>query len=63
MRFVPERKLFEMNEAARVEDLARDETSSQRMVRICLPAMNSINEDLNFTVEVPDQFETKNYKL
>ena len=63
MRFVPERKLFEMNEAARVEVLARDETSSQRMVRICLPAMNSINEDLNFTVEVPDQFETKNYKL
>ena len=54
MRFVPERKLFEMNEAARVEVLARDETSSQRMVGICLPAMNSINEDLNFTVEVPD---------
>ena len=33
------------------------ETRNQRMARICLVAMNSVNEDLKFTVETEDDFE------
>ena len=33
------------------------ETSNERMGRICLPAINSINRDLVFTKEVPEEFE------
>ena len=35
------------------------ETNNQRMARICLQAMNSINPDLEFTVETEDDFENK----
>ena len=32
------------------------ESTNQRMVRVCLEAMNSINQDLEFTMETPDEF-------
>jgi hypothetical protein len=48
---------FIMNEAARKDDLERNETSERRMARICLVAMNSINDDLEFTVEVCGDFQ------
>ena len=38
----------------RIED---KETNNQRMSRICAPAQNSINEDLEFTQEVPEDFK------
>ena len=37
-------------------DMARNETNEWRMARICLVAMNSINEDLEFTIEVVSDF-------
>jgi hypothetical protein len=37
------------------------ETSNARMVRVCLPAINTINEDLVFTAEIPEEF--KDHKL
>ena len=33
------------------------ESNNRRMSRICLPAINSINKDLEFTSEVPEDFE------
>ena len=33
------------------------ETNNKRMARICAPAQNSINEDLEFTQEVPEDFK------
>ena len=35
------------------------ESENQRMARVCVPAMNSINEDLEFTVETEDDFTDK----
>jgi hypothetical protein len=46
-----------MDENARQEDLARNESTETRMARICQVAMNAINEDLTFTVEVCGDFE------
>ena len=43
MRFEKENNKFEYNEAAAIEDKTLKETDNQRMARICLPAMNSIN--------------------
>ena len=48
---------FEYSEEARDDDLARNETNEKRMARICLVAMNSINVDLVFTVEVASDFQ------
>ena len=35
------------------------ETTNKRMARLCLPAINSVNEDLVFTAEIPEDFEDK----
>ena len=32
------------------------ESSNARMVRVCLPAINSINPNLEFTAEIPEEF-------
>ena len=52
MEFDKEKGAFTYSEETRVADIARDETSERRMARICLVAMNSINVDLEFTIEV-----------
>ena len=57
MRFSRETMKFEMTEEAKEDDRNREETPNQRMSRICLPAMNAINEDLTFTVEIPEDFK------
>ena len=44
------------SEEARLEDINMAEENNVRMARICLPLMNSINEDLVFTVEAPEDF-------
>ena len=56
MRFQPESMLFEHSAEAEAEDIELDESSDRRMARICLPAMNHVNKDLIFTVEVPEDF-------
>ena len=54
MRYNIEKRIFEETDEGRKEDEGRieelGETFSQRMARVCLPSMNSINEDLVFTV-------------
>ena len=35
------------------------ETTNQRMARLCLPAINSVNSNLVFTAEIPEDFEDK----
>ena len=54
-------KEFKITEDAKKEDMRlrveQKETSNQRMMRVCLPAINSINKDLVFTGEVPEDFE------
>ena len=58
MRFVRERMRFEITEEGLAEDEENKgkETVNARMARICLPAMNAVNEDLVFTVEIPEDF-------
>ena len=50
---------FVHSQEAEIEDLARNESSEQRMARRCLVAMNSLTEDLVFTVEVASDFPDK----
>ena len=40
----------------RIDDEA-NEPDNKRMARICLPAMNSINANLKFTTECPEDFK------
>ena len=56
MRFRRESGKFEWDAEAEAEDDKLAETINVRMARICLVAMNSINSDLVFTVEVPEEF-------
>ena len=58
-RFNPDTRKFQV----RQEDLEEDtrkrnngESTNQRMGRVCLTAMNSINNDLEFTIETPEDF-------
>ena len=59
-RFDESTKKFVVSEDAKREDLKlrreMHETCNQRMVRVCLPEMNSINRDLKFTAEIPEEF-------
>ena len=59
-RFSAEEQRFIWNEDAKKEDLSRrkemHESTNARMVRVCLPAINSINKDLEFTTEIPEEF-------
>ena len=62
-RYNVEKKVFEVTDAAIVEDeeyLSQGETASRRMARLCRPIMNSVNEDLVFTTEVAEDFEDNN---
>ena len=60
-RWNEKEKKFKITEEAKQEDLIlrkeMHETSNERMGRVCLPAINSINRDLVFTKEVPEEFE------
>ena len=59
MRYNLETKIIEMSEEGRTEDIklsSEGETATQRMARVCNPIMNSINPDLKFTTEVPEDF-------
>ena len=53
-------KKFTLDAEAKQEDLKMKyemkETTNARMVRVCLPAINSINPDLVFTAEIPEDF-------
>ena len=44
---------FVMNEEQYERDVEEDAPDNIRMARICLLAMNSVNDDLNFTKEAP----------
>ena len=59
-RFSEQDKIFQYQEQAEIEDKIKKqegESTNQRMARICLPAMNSVNPNLEFTVEAPEDFE------
>ena len=61
-KFNPDEKKFEFCENALAKDKKKQEegeTVNQRMARICNVAMNSINEDLEFTVETEDDYQDK----
>ena len=56
-RFSRETNKFEFSEEALEEDVARrdeGESVNSRMARVCCEAMNSINDDLKFTIETQD---------
>ena len=62
MKFNEKDKKFQYNKEAELEDKTKrqeGETPNQRMARLCLPAMNSINSDLEFTVECADDYDDK----
>ena len=59
-RFLEESGKFEFSQEALQEDIIKKnkgETSNQRMARICVKAMNSINKDLQFTTESQEDFK------
>ena len=58
-RWEPASRKLVISEEARNEDIRLEETTNERMARVCLPMMNSLNEDLTFTVEVPEEFKDK----
>ena len=62
MRYSKELKNFIFTEEARQEDVKLrkgGEATNSRMARICKDAMNDISSDLQFTVEVPEDFENE----
>ena len=62
MRYSKNKEIFEYSEAADLEDKNKKrqgESDEQRMARICLDAMNNINEDLEFTVETAAEVENE----
>ena len=64
MRYEKEEKKYRWSAEAEEEDIARREQGEDKgafMARLCLPAMNDVNEDLTFTAEVESDF--KNSKL
>ena len=56
MRFIKEEMRFRVTDEGLAEDEVSTETPNARMARICLPAMNAINPDLEFTIEIPEDF-------
>ena len=56
MEFDKSAEKFVYSIEAERDDLERMETDEQRMARRCLVAMNSINEDLVFTIEIASDF-------
>ena len=59
-RWDAEARIFKLTQDANEEDLRMrremHDTGNARMVRVCLPAINTINQDLEFTAEVPEEF-------
>ena len=61
-RYDKEKKQFTWSREAEEEDRRKEkegEDSDMFMARLCLPVMNSINEDLTFTAEVAGDFPSK----
>ena len=56
MRFVKSDMRFMVMAEGLDEDETSTESTNARMARLCLPAMNAINPDLVFTVEIPEDF-------
>ena len=56
MRFSEEKMMFEITEEGKIEDENSVETINARMAKLCLPAMNAINPDLVFMMEIPEDF-------
>jgi hypothetical protein len=59
MLFDEEKKAFVYDERQKKIDDEENEPDNKRMARVCLPAMNSLNQDLNFTTECPEDFPGK----
>ena len=61
MRFDQVTMEFKWNMGAEEEDRnlkeLEGESSNSRMRRICMPAMNAINPDLQFTAEIPEDYK------
>ena len=58
-RFQEQTGTFQTSKQAEAEDIKNKnngESTNQRMARVCITAMNSINKDLEFTVETPEDF-------
>ena len=58
-RYHPERKRFSWREDWEREDDEEDLPDEVRMGKICLVAMNAVNEDLKFTVETVYDFQNR----
>ena len=56
MRFNEESKRFEHSDEQEEQDDREDEPDNVRMAKRCLPAMNSVNPNLRFTTEAPEDF-------
>ena len=56
MRFNRDEMKFEITEEGLREDKQSNEGNNAQMARLCLSAMNAINEDLVFTTEIPEEF-------
>ena len=56
MIFCEQKKEFVFSEEQKEIDDKENEPDNRRMARICLPAMNSVNENLKFTTECPEDF-------
>ena len=56
MVFDEETREFKFSEEQRIKDEEMQEPDNKRMARICQPAMNSVNRDLKFTTECPEDF-------
>ena len=56
-RFDPTLRKLVITEEAIMEDMRLGEDHNTRMARVCMPIMNSVNPDLVFTVETPEEFE------
>ena len=56
MKFHVERRMFiHCEEQLRIDE-EEDAPDNVRMAKICLPAMNSVNKNLKFTKEAPEDF-------
>ena len=65
-RYNKDKKEFEYTEAYEIEDKRRKlegESENQRMARVCLEVMNSINKDLSFTWNAKKNMRMKGYLL
>ena len=63
-RWDAEANRFMISEEARKEDMGvrkeEKESSNARMVRVCLPAINQVNQDLTFTADNQKSSQTPN---